>query len=297
MEEFMNPMSASKQLSPSELLAFGQPEVAEQRLQNILQKQHDNLEAQVELIRLYLYLGEFDRAQQEIIQARNRWPAEKRLAGLLRCAERGENKHQRKIRSCRDVTASRFFTGEKFFNLLQFLFSIIFAAGAFALFYYYVYYLDGSNNSRAGLSRVVNMPVNILILQAVFYFVLILILYHGFKNLIYFLFQPHLVAVSPQGLVIKAKCSSLRLTWDQIQSITLVEDSQYHKKENFFTYDYCLDIRPVENRIVWGVKRFLLNIPRSGIGKFRALVTAVREYFPVKEEKRRNGQEQVNHTV
>ena len=63
------PSNDEPQISAAELTAFGQPELAEQKLQNFIQKQPGDLEAQIELIRLYLYLGEFQQVRKTALGA------------------------------------------------------------------------------------------------------------------------------------------------------------------------------------------------------------------------------------
>lgn len=268
-------------MTPAEIAAFGKPDMAEQKLQNILQKQHDNLEARIELIRLYLYRGEFERAKEEAARAKTQWPGEKRFGGLLKCAIRGNTKHKAKARQAPVEDLSRVFTCEKTFSLFKFVFCIVASAVAFSIFYYYMYYLDSGNSSTSGLAKISRMPLNILLLQLAFYAVLLYVLWKGLLNLMKFLFEPELVAVSDSGLMLKSKMLREMLKWEQIRSVQLVEQSQYHKKENMTTYDQWLEVQADREPGVFSPRSFLHRIPRVGLTRFDHLVDLLKDYCPV----------------
>lgn len=279
----------SSQLTPAELLAFGQTEPAEQRLQNILHKQPDNLEAQLELIRLYLYQGDYERARQQVEAAKHRWPGEKRLDGFLECARRAERKHRAKSRRAGTSEASPVFTSDKTFYLIRFVFCILVVALAFSVFYYYFYYLDSTSQVGSAAAGLVSRPLPTLVLHGAFYLLLLAIVYLGLRNLVHFLFLPDIVVVKPEGLFLRGKLASLRLPWPEIASATLIERGQWRKKEHHWVYDHWLEIEPSRKPIIFSPKYFLTRIPEASFGKFNGLVDSVKNFTKVAREKRVSG--------
>jgi len=276
----------STQLTSAELLAFGQPHTAAQKLQNILQRQPDNLEARLELIRQHLFLGNYEQARQEAQTAKHRWPGEKRLDGFLACAERAERKHLSKSRRTETSGPRKVFTSEKAFHLIRFVFCLLVSALAFAVFFYYFFYLDSSSHVNPRTGRIIIPPLGTLVLYAAFFFILLSILYQGFRNLFHFLFLPDAVAVSQDGLLLKGKFLSVQLSWPEIASVILVEQAHWKRKENHWVYDQWVEIQGSRKATPFSPKYFLTRIPQSCFGQFYDMVSTLKDFTQVRCEKR-----------
>jgi len=277
------PPSKNQTLTPAELLAFGDPEAAERQLRAILQKQHDNLDAQIELIRLFLFQGEHKKARSEVMKAKHQWPGEGRLDGLLRCAERGERKHTRLNRRIKTGEADHVSTSDKRFHLLRSIFCFVVAALAYAIFYYYTQYLDGSTNGSAAGTRTISPPLATLVIHTAFYLVWIGVVLHGLKNLLQYFLLPEIVAVGPQGFVLANKVNRLTLDWGNVQSVTRMHRRKWNAKDNLWISDEWLKIESTR-RLGLLSRVFLTQIPRASLARFQALVQAIEKHTTVKTE-------------
>ena len=265
------------QLSPAELLAFGQPDAAENQLRTILQKQHDNLEALIELVRLYLFLGEFEKAKEELLKARHQWPGQSRLQGLFRCVERQQKKHLSKVKKIAAYEAQHISTCELTFHLIRFVFCILMLAAAFSIFYYYFIYLDSSSGSRS-VKSLLSIPIGTLIIHGLFYFAFLMLIFHAFKNLWYYFMIPSAIAVCDGGLALRFKMRSRFFAWDEA-IITRIEKKHAVKKEKWFILDEYLNILPSRRVGLFGI-----HIPSTSIGQYRGLIRSLKNLNQIRDK-------------
>lgn len=276
--------TAERSLTPAEAVAFGMPEAAEKNLRAILQKQHDHLEAQVELIRLLLHNGEFDRAKEEILKARHQWPGHSRLDGLMRCATRQEKKHRAKSKGLPLSAPEQVSTSDKTFHLIRFVFCIVAAAVSFSVFFYYFYYLDSSSGPRQD-GRSLSLPLGTLILHALYYGLLIWVLIAGLKNLLQFFLLPDVVAVGKEGLFLRSKLQHRRIPWESLSGASKIVLNHHFPKEKLTVFEQGLVLETRQPK-GWVARQFLFKIPRNSIGQFDRLIAALKTHLAVREETR-----------
>lgn len=286
----MSKTATDKQvLTPAELLAFGQPETAEQRLQNILQKQHDNLEAQIELIRLYLHEGEFERARDEALKARQQWNEDTRIKGLMHCADKGLRRDKKILQRYETPGTRLVLASDKTFHLVRFIFCLVTAVVGFSIFYYYTYYLSDSSYYHPGRGIQIP-PLGTLIFHGAFYLIWLMILYRGFKNLLQFLFLPEVIAVREEGLLLKSRLQSLFIPWSAVSEVKVLDKGKFQKKEQYWIFDQTLRIE-TSTRVGLFARQFLLVIPRSSLKRFRELISSLKDCTRVTWEKQMEGGE------
>jgi hypothetical protein len=275
---------AERSLTPAEAAAFGMPEAAEKNLRAILQKQHDHLEAQLELIRLLLHNGEFDRAKEEILKARHQWPGQSRLDGLLQCANRQEKKHRAKSKSLPLSAPEHVSTSDKTFHLLRFAFCIMAAAVSFSIFFYYFYYLDSSSGPRQD-GRPLSLPIGTLVLHALYYGLLIWMLIAGLKNLLQFFLLPDVIALGEEGVFLRSKLQRRLIPWTELTGASKIVLNHFFPKEKLTVFEQGLILEPRQRAGLLS-RQFLLKIPRNSIGQFDRLISALKPHLTVREETR-----------